>query len=203
MKKHFVKFWVLACFICCIQAADAQDWKSVISGVVNAVVDDKVPVSSSIEGTWNYVAPDCRFTSDNFLAKAGGEVAAKKVEEQMSSILSKLGFTSGCSYVFNADSTYTTTVKGKTTKGTYSYNAETKEIQLKTKLGLKFNAVLSRNALQPNKMSLLFKADKLMSLVQSIGGVLGSQSSNSAIGTANALLKEYDGLQLGFELERQ
>lgn len=94
-------------------------------------------------------------------------------------------------------------MKGKTTKGTYSYNAETKEIQLKTKLGLKFNAVLSRNALQPNKMSLLFKADKLMSLVQSIGGVLGSQSSNSAIGTANALLKEYDGLQLGFELERQ
>lgn len=29
----------------------------------------------------------------------------------MSDVLTKLGFTDGCTYVFNADSTYTSTVK--------------------------------------------------------------------------------------------
>lgn len=52
-------------------------------------------------------------------------------------------------------------------------------------------------------MSLLFKADKLMTLMQVIGGKLGSKSSNSTIGAATSLLNEYDGLQVGFELEKQ
>ena len=42
-----------------------------------------------------------------------------------------------------------------------------------------------------------------MSLIQTIGGVLGSDSSNSVLNTANSLLNEYDGLQLGFALEKQ
>ncbi len=86
--------------------------------------------------------------------------------------------------------------------GTYSYNADTKELVLKTRLGIKLNMTVSKG-LAANKMSLLFKADKLMSLLQTIGGVVSKQSSNSAVSTANALLKEYDGLMLGFELEKQ
>ena len=42
-----------------------------------------------------------------------------------------------------------------------------------------------------------------MSLIQTIGGALESKSSNSALSTANSLLNEYDGLQLGFALEKQ
>ena len=59
--------------------------------------------------------------------KAGGEVASKKVEEKMSGILDKLGFSEGCTYTFNADGTYSSTVKGRTTNGTYTYNAETND----------------------------------------------------------------------------
>ena len=42
-----------------------------------------------------------------------------------------------------------------------------------------------------------------MSLLQTIGGVVSQKSSNTAVSTANALLKEYDGLMLGFELQKQ
>ena len=205
MKNMILKsaFMLLLCFTCCM-AGKAQDWKSILSGVANAITDGKVDAAVfSIEGTWRYAGPDCKFTSDNLLAKAGGEVASKKVEEKMSGILDKLGFSEGCTYTFNADGTYSSTVKGRTTNGTYTYNAETNELQLKTRLGLKFNAVVSHNALQPKKMGLLFKADKVMSLIQTIGGVLGSDSSNSVLNTANSLLNEYDGLQLGFALEKQ
>ncbi len=45
--------------------------------------------------------------------------------------------------------------------------------------------------------------DKLMTLRQVIGGKLGSKSSNSTMGAATSLLNEYDGLQVGFELEKQ
>ena len=109
-------------------AVSAQDWKSVLGGVVNKVEEtvSKVNESVSMVGTWKYTAPDCKFESDDLLSKAGGEVAAKKVEEQMSNYLSKLGFNENTVYVFNADSTYTSTVAGRTVKGTYIYNKDTK-----------------------------------------------------------------------------
>ena len=182
--------------------AQAQDWKSILKGVANAVANKEGLTTFNLTGTWKYIKPDCKFESDNLLSKAGGEVAAKKIEDKMTEVLNKMGFTEDCVYVFNADSTYTSTAKGRTTKGTYSYNSETKELTMKTRLGLKFNATIHQG-LAKNKMSLLFKADKLMTLMQVIGGKLGSKSSNSTIGAATSLLNEYDGLQVGFELEKQ
>lgn len=186
-------------------AVSAQDWKSVLGGVVNKVEEtvSKVNESVSMVGTWKYTAPDCKFESDDLLSKAGGEVAAKKVEEQMSNYLSKLGFNENTVYVFNADSTYTSTVAGRTVNGTYSYNKDTKEVTLKTKIGLKITAQISTSVLNGGKMSLLFKADKLMSLAQAVTGAVAGKSSNATVSTLNTVLSQYDGLLLGFEMQKQ
>ncbi len=186
-------------------AVSAQDWKSVLGGVVNKVEEtvSKVNESVSIVGTWKYTAPDCKFQSDDLLSKAGGEVAAKKVEEQMSNYLSKLGFNENTVYVFNADSTYTSTVAGRTVNGTYSYNKDIKEVTLKTKIGLKMTAQVSTSLLNGGTMSLLFKADKLMSLAQTVTGAVAGKSSNATISTLNTVLSQYDGLLLGFEMKKQ
>lgn len=186
-------------------AVSAQDWKSVLGGVVNKVEEtvSKVNESVSMVGTWKYTAPDCKFESDDLLSKAGGEVAAKKVEEQMSNYLSKLGFNENTVYVFNADSTYTSTVAGRTVNGTYSYNKDTKEVTLKTKIGLKMTAQISISVLNGGKMSLLFKADKLMSLAQAVTGAVAGKSSNATVSTLNTVLSQYDGLLLGFEMQKQ
>lgn len=186
-------------------AVSAQDWKSVLGGVVNKVEEtvSKVNESVSMVGTWKYTAPDCKFESDNLFSKAGGEVAAKKVEEQMSNYLSKLGFNENTVYVFNADSTYTSTVAGRTVNGTYSYNKDTKEVTLKTKIGLKMTAQISTSVLNGGKMSLLFKADKLMSLAQAVTGAVAGKSSNATVSTLNTVLSQYDGLLLGFEMQKQ
>lgn len=199
------KFLLLGLMLTVSTAVSAQDWKSVLGGVVNKVEEtvSKVNESVSIVGTWKYVAPDCKFESDDLLSKAGGEVAAKKVEEQMSNYLSKLGFNENTVYVFNADSTYTSTVAGRTVNGTYSYNKETKEITLKTKIGLKMTAQVSTSLLNGGSMSLLFKADKLMSLAQTVTGAVAGKSSNATVSTLNTVLSQYDGLMLGFEMKKQ
>lgn len=206
MRKSNVLKMVLACCFCLLMSgnASAQNWKNILSGVVSAV-SDKVSTSSasSIIGTWKYTGPDCKLDSDNLLAKAGAEIATSTVEKQLTSVLKKVGFTEGATFVFNSDSTYTSTVKGKTTKGTYSYDASSKELQLVSRLGIKFNATISQSALSSNKMSLLFKADKLMTLAQTVSGVIGKTTGNSIANTATSLLKNYDGLELGLALEKQ
>lgn len=202
MKRLFVSFLLMGLFGFGLSEVSAQDLKSILSGVAKVVGNKVTGSGNSIEGTWTFVGPDCKFESDNLLAKAGGEVAAKKVEDKMGGILSTLGFKEGTTYTFNADSTYTSVVGGRTTNGTYSYNAETNELTLKTRLGIKVNMIASKG-LTGDKLSLFFKADKVMSLAQSILGKVSSASSNSAVGTANSLMNEYDGLLLGFEMKKQ
>lgn len=184
--------------------AQAQDLKSILSGVVKTV-GEKVSNNASVSlvGTWKYAGQDCKFTSDNLLAQAGGEIASSKIEAKMDEVMKKIGFTDGCTFVFNADSTFTTTVKGKTTKGTYTYDASSKELKMSTRLKISFTATVAYNITEPNKVSLLFKADKLMNMVKAIGGSSALSSVSSSLKTVSTLLEQYDGLQVGFVLEKQ
>lgn len=172
--KRLGKAGLVACLLCAgATSAQAQDWKSILSGIANTVTEKVTGVSTfSLEGTWTYAGPDCKFESDNVLAKVGSEIAAQKVETEMTNILSKIGFKEGVTYTFNADGTYSSTVNERTTQGTYTYDSETNELALKTKLGYTFNATVSKSIENSNKISLLFNADKLMSLAQTVSSAL-------------------------------
>ena len=67
-----------------------QATTSAFSGVLGSLLGDLLGTNTvsqtNIQGTWNYVGPDCVFESENFLAKAGGEVVAQKVESQISAM---------------------------------------------------------------------------------------------------------------------
>ncbi len=177
--------------------ADAQDWKSILSGVAKTVVGDKATTESSIIGTWNYAAPDCQFESDNFLTQAGGEVGAAKVEEELKGIYAKVG-ADKCAYTFNADSTYTASFGKYTTKGTYTFDKETKAVTMKGKLGMKTTAYVS---VMGNDMSLVFDADKLMGILKTVTGAVSKV--NSTASTLNGVINQFDGMRLGFELTKQ
>ena len=62
------KFLLLGLMLTVSTAVSAQDWKSVLGGVVNKVEEtvSKVNESVSIVGTWKYTAPDCKFQSEYF-----------------------------------------------------------------------------------------------------------------------------------------
>lgn len=193
-----VKFLLVAGLLCaCCWNASAQAWKDVLSGVAKSVVGDKLTNEKSIIGTWAYVDPDCQFESDNMLAKAGGEAASGKIEEQLAKLYEKLGMNE-VSYVFNEDSTYSSTMKGVTTKGAYTFDAEAKTIAMKTRLGLSMTAHV---VVTGNTMSILFEADKLLSGLQAVTNLASKVNSNASL--ISDLSGSYDGMMLGFELKKQ
>ena len=179
-----------------VMAANAQDWKSILSGVVKTVVDDKLTTGNSVVGTWVFVAPECQFESDNLLMKAGGEAVSAKIEQKLEPVYNKIGLDS-CMLVFNADSTYTLQLKRATSNGTYSFDAESKTLTLKTKVGVSVKAHVE---VQGSTMSLQFNADKLMSALQALTNLVSK--INSTASAVNSLADNYDGLMLGFELEK-
>ena len=201
-KTNFLRFAVMLCFIAGMSAsAQAQDLKSILSTVASKVSDAVSSSSSSfsIVGTWNYTGLDCQFESDNLLAKAGGAVASSTVESKMEEVMEKLGFTDGCTYVFDDSGSYTTTVGSKSNSGTYTYDSDSNTLKLTSKLKVSFSCTVDVSS--SSKISLLFDADKLMSLAKTATSL--ASSASSSISTISSLLENYDGLQLGVVLEKE
>ena len=198
MKKRILlkSIWILL-VMCGVSAnAGAQDLKSILSGVAKAVVGNKATTASSIIGTWTYSGPECQFESENLLAKAGGEVAGKEVGEKMTAVYNKVGM-DNIRYTFNEDGTYSYQMKKRTVTGTYVFDDATKTITMTGKLGLKTVAYVTVTG---NDMSMVFKADKLMSILKTITGAASKVNSTAA--TINSVAGAYDGLMLGFELKK-
>lgn len=196
-KKTLLKsIWILL-VMCAVSAnAGAQDLKSILSGVAKAVVGNKATTASSIIGTWTYSGPECQFESENLLAKAGGEMAAKEVEEKMIAVYNKVGM-NNIRYTFNEDGTYSYQMKKRTVTGSYVFDDAAKTITMTGKLGLKTVAYVTVTG---NDMSMVFKADKLMSILKTITGAASKVNSTAA--TINSVAEAYDGLMLGFELKK-
>ena len=196
-KKTLLKsLWILL-VMCGVSAnAGAQDLKSILSGVAKAVVGNKATTASSIIGTWTYSGPECQFESENLLAKAGGEMAAKEVEEKMIAVYNKVGM-NNIRYTFNEDGTYSYQMKKRTVTGSYVFDDAAKTITMTGKLGLKTVAYVTVTG---NDMSMVFKADKLMSILKTITGAASKVNSTAA--TINSVAEAYDGLMLGFELKK-
>lgn len=204
--KQFNSYLIaaIAMFLVSGTTAKAQDWSSilsnVVSGVAKAVTGDETS-ATSIVGTWKYTGPDCKFESDNLLAKAGGEIASKKVESSMTKVCNKIGLkNTTCSFTFNEDGTYTQTINKRTINGTYTFNSSDKSLSLTTTMGFSATAQVSVSG---STMSMLFKADKMLSLLKTTAGVISQKSTNSAISTLTSLSDQYSGLRLGFELAKQ
>lgn len=196
-KKTLLKsIWILL-VMCGVSAnAGAQDLKSILSGVAKAVVGNKATTASSIIGTWTYSGPECQFESENLLAKAGGEMAAKEVEEKMIAVYNKVGM-NNIRYTFNEDGTYSYQMKKRTVTGSYVFDDAAKTITMTGKLGLKTVAYVTVTG---NDMSMVFKADKLMSILKTITGAASKVNSTAA--TINSVAEAYDALMLGFELKK-
>jgi len=196
-KKNVFKWWGVVLLLCmCSVHAEAQDLKSILSGVAKAVVGNKATTASSIIGTWTYSGPECQFESENLLAKAGGEMAAKEVEEKMIAVYNKVGM-NNIRYTFNEDGTYSYQMKKRTVTGSYVFDDAAKTITMTGKLGLKTVAYVTVTG---NDMSMVFKADKLMSILKTITGAASKVNSTAA--TINSVAEAYDGLMLGFELKK-
>ena len=146
--------------------------------------------------TWKYKSPGCAFTSENLLAKAGGEIAAKKVEEKLSTYYQKAGFSSSNTYFkFNEDGTFNAKIDGKSWSGTYTFDEKTHAIDLKGRLLLSLNGFATKNT---SGISILFESKKLLTIIQTLTALSG----NTTLGTIGEISKNYDGIRVGFDFSK-
>lgn len=166
-----------------------------IGNVLSSVIGLNQLSQSQLIGTWRYNGPGCAFTSDNLLAKAGGEVAATHIEQKLEQQYAKLGFSSSNTYItFNQDGTFASKIGGKSFSGNYTYDAGTGALNLKGLL-LSLNGYATRNG---SGISVLFESKKLLSLLQTMAALSG----NSTLSTIGEVSKNYDGARLGFDMSR-
>lgn len=129
--------------------------------------------------------------------KAGGEAATAKVEAKINDMLKKVGVTSeALAFTFNTDNTFTINVKGRTLKGTYALDLENKKITLSYLNGV--GTITPQIVKNGATMSLLYDADKFLNFLTSISAI----SKNATVASLNALLKSYDGMLIGMELQK-
>lgn len=169
---------------------------SIINGILNNVIGSGTFSKQDLcAHTWKYSKPGCAFTSENLLAKAGGEIAANKVEEKLGEYYSKFGFSGSNTYfTFKTDGTFAAKIDGKSWQGNYTFDEKTHAIQMK---GLLLS-MLGYATKTTNGISLLFDQTKLLNLIKTMGALKGS-STLSAIGT---IANNYDGMRVGFEMTK-
>ena len=171
------------------------DGTSILGNVLGSVLGLNKISQENLVGTWKYFGPGCAFTSDNLLAQAGGEVASQKIKSTLLSYYNSVGISSSNTYfTFANNNTFTAKVAGKTVSGSYAYDPSTGQMTIKTML-FTLNSYITATT---SGISLLFESQKLLTILQTIGGLSG----NTTLATIGELSKNYDGVRLGFDLGR-
>ncbi|MBB3703488.1 DUF4923 family protein [Alloprevotella rava] len=175
----------------------SESTTSLFGNILSSFLGSKTITEEDLYGTWKYTSTDCVFETENLLKKAGGAVAANKIESEINEQLSKVGIKPGvCTFTFNKDKTFKASVGGRNLSGTYALDSKNKTIKFTTLLGL---GSMSANVAKSNgKISLLFDSDRLLKLA----ALLGSASGNTTLSTLSKLAGSYDGMKLGLQMEK-
>lgn len=171
---------------------------SIINGILNNVIGSATFSQADLcAHIWKYSKPGCAFTSENLLAKAGGEIAASKIEEDLSKYYSKFGFSNSNTYfTFKTDGTFAAKIDGKLWNGTYTFDEKTHAIQLKGLL-LSASGFATRTA---NGISLLFEQKKLLTLVKTLSKL--NLTGSTTMSAVSSIVDNYDGVRIGFEMTK-
>ena len=167
------------------------------SVLTNLLGGSSAVTASDLQGTWTYRKADCVFETQNLLLKAGGEMAAAKIESQLESQLGKVGITPGaCSFTFNSDGTYVATIGQYNLTGNYTLNTKSNTLTMTYLAGI--GRISPKVVKTGASISLLFEGDKLLSMVQKVGKL----TSNSTVNSLSSLINSYDGMLVGMQLSK-
>ena len=162
---------------------------SIINGILNNVIGSATFSQADLcAHTWKYSKPGCAFTSENLLAKAGGEIAASKIEEDFSK--------SNTYFTFKTDGTFAAKIDGKSWNGTYTFDEKTHAIQLKGLL-LSASGFATRTT---NGISLLFEQKKLLTLIKTLSKL--NLTGSTTMSAVSSIVDNYDGVRIGFEMTK-
>ena len=165
-----------------------------LGGLLDLVVGSVKLSQTDIIGTWSYVEPACAFTSENLLAKAGGSVAAKTVNEKLQPVYNSLHISSGNTQLtFNENGQFTGKIGGFPMSGTYTFDATNGLVKMKSLTT--FTAHLTRST---QGMNFTFESKKILTLLQTVSALSG----NTSLSTIGDISKQFNGVRLGFAMKK-
>lgn len=166
-----------------------------VGNVLSSVLGIDKPSERDLIGTWRYSEPGVAFTSDNTLAKAGGEVAAAQAKAKLTESYKTIGLKhDNTQLTFNSDNTFSGRILGRSLSGTWTYDNNNQKIMMKTLL-FTIPVYAKRTT---TGMSYLMESKKLLTILQTVSALSG----NSTVQTIGDLSKNYDGIRMGFEMKR-
>lgn len=188
---------------------------SSVGNVLGSLLGNSVTLSEKmLQGTWSYNGTACVLESDAALANIGGTVATTKIEDKLDGYLSKVGVKEGvCSFTFIDNDSCVFKLGNRELAGNYILDSKEKTIKFTFYGRLNISTHVAYNV---TSMSIVFNADKLLSLIQAVTSKVSSsesldalaQSSNtlgatsSTLGMVSKLLENYDGMMLGMKLKK-
>ena len=129
--------------------------------VLNSVLGTDKVTERNLIATWTYDEPGVAFTSNNVLAKAGGELAAAQAKDKLKSYFQQAGIQqSNTQFTFTNDKKFKGKLYGQSFNGTWTFNSKTQQVVLKTML-LTVPVYVKKTA---TGMSFLFESQKLLAL---------------------------------------
>ena len=165
-----------------------------LGGLLDLVVGSVKLSQTDIIGTWSYVEPACAFTSENLLAKAGGSVAAKTVNEKLLPVYKSLHISSGNTQLtFRENGQFTGKIGGFPMSGTYTFDAANGLVKMKSLTT--FTAHLTRST---QGMNFTFESKKILTLLQTVSALSG----NTTLSTIGDISKQFSGVRLGFAMKK-
>lgn len=179
-------------------AAPAQNILDALKGLASDAIDKATGgklTEYALVGEWQYARPGVRIGGDGVGAALGGAVLQSKMEEKLGTMLQKVGIKPGaCTFAFDKKNNVEVRVGQKSKKGTYEYAPDSHRIVLK--FGSSSLAEFTGKVyLDGTNLQLLFPADKLISLLKTVGSALPSNS-------AATLLKNFDKMSVGLEFTK-
>lgn len=181
-------------------SSSSDNSQTMLGSLLSGLIGQAVPLTQkTLIGTWYYQSPDVRFESDNALAKAGGALAASTAESKVAELYNMIGIRKGnCYYTFNEDGTCKIKLGSIPLNGTYTFDPNSRELKIKAGLGMV--NMTAKVYYDMSQLTLLFDADKLLSMAQNVGNFTGKGSST--LSTISSVLNSYDGLMLGMNLKK-
>ncbi len=166
-----------------------------VGNVLRSVIGLDKPKQKDLLYTWRYKQPGAAFTSENALAKAGGEVAATQVKEKLAIYYNKVGINdANTTITLNQDGTFSARIGGKSFSGNYTYDESECKLTFQTLL-ISLPCYAKRTTAG---MSFLFESKKLLTLFQLVAAISG----NATLETVGDLSKNYDGVRIGFDMSK-
>ena len=201
--RKLVLLFVAVIFVFTVKAQSLKDIlnSQTVKDVVTSVTGGKQLSKEALKGNWLYISPAVQLNGDNAIKNIAGTVATSELEKKLSEYCNKVGIVEGVfNYTFNSDNTFICQLKSSKLNGSYTINSDGKSIDMSYTIASKKIITLTANVvITNNNLTLLFNADKLLDFIEKISSI----SSNQSLQTISKLVSQYDGVMLGFELQKR